>query len=125
MWTVKASDGFQAWFRIQDADTRAAIAAAVRFLEVDGPQLGRPRADTLNGSKLANLKELRVSKGSEPVRCAYIFDPKRQAVLLCGGSKQGKSGKSEEQFYKNLIKVAEAEYSKYLQQLQEEENDRD
>ncbi|EEB8601495.1 hypothetical protein GNN46_23330 [Salmonella enterica] len=55
----------------------------------------------------------------------YIFDPKRQAVLLCGGSKQGKSGKSEEQFYKDLIKVAEAEYSKYLQQLQEEENDRD
>lgn len=110
---------------IQDADTRAAIAAAVRFLEVDGPQLGRPRADTLNGSKLANLKELRVSKGSEPVRCAYIFDPKRQAVLLCGGNKQGKSGKSEEQFYKDLIKVAEAEYSKYLQQLQEEENDRD
>lgn len=50
MWTVKASDSFQSWFRIQDA---------------------------------------------------------------------------EEQFYKDLIKVAEAEYSKYLQQLQEEENDRD
>ncbi|EHW5575032.1 type II toxin-antitoxin system RelE/ParE family toxin [Salmonella enterica] len=81
MWTVKASDGFQAWFRIQDADTRAAIAAAVRFLEVDGPQLGRPRADTLNGSKLANLKELRVSKGSEPVRCVYISETAGSTVM--------------------------------------------
>lgn len=37
MWTVKASAGFQAWFRIQDADTRAAIAAAVKFLDAIRP----------------------------------------------------------------------------------------
>jgi hypothetical protein len=35
------------------------ILALTRFLQQFGPQLGRPRVDTLNDSHHANMKELR------------------------------------------------------------------
>jgi len=35
------------------------LLAHAKLLEQFGPQLGRPRADTLKGSRHANMKELR------------------------------------------------------------------
>jgi len=55
------------------------ILALTRFLQQFGPQLGRPRVDTLNGSRHANMKELRFSAADGEWRLAFAFDTKRKA----------------------------------------------
>jgi hypothetical protein len=40
-------------------DVQDELLAHIALLEQFGPQLGRPRADTLNGSRHSNMKELR------------------------------------------------------------------
>jgi hypothetical protein len=51
------------------------------LLEQFGSQLGRPRVDTLKGSRHANMKELRFDAADGVWRVAFAFDPKRNAVL--------------------------------------------
>jgi hypothetical protein len=75
-----------------------------RVLQEFGPQLGRPRVDTLNGSRHANMKELRFSAADGEWRVAFAFDPRRKAILLVAGDK---SGGSEKRFYRELIRKAE------------------
>jgi len=65
------------------------IAALIKLLNVFGPQLGRPRCDTLKGSKHANMKELRFDADNDVWRLAFAFDPERKAVLLVAGDKSG------------------------------------
>jgi hypothetical protein len=83
----------------------------VELLTEYGPHLPRPHADTLKGSKLSNLKELRAQTAAHVFMVAFLFDEKRKAVLLIGGDKKGKN---EERFYQNLIKQAEEIYQQYL-----------
>jgi hypothetical protein len=73
------------------------LLAHIELLEQFGPQLGRPRVDTLNGSRHANMKELRFDAADGVWRFAFAFDPKRRAIILCGGDK---SGGSEKRFYR-------------------------
>jgi hypothetical protein len=61
----------------------------------------RPHADTLAGSKHANMKELRFKAADGVWRVAFAFDPARRAVLLVAGDK---SGVGATQFYKSLIR---------------------
>lgn len=44
-------------------------------------------------------------------RIAFAFDPKRHAILLADGSR---SGLSERQFYKDLIRVADMRFTAHL-----------
>jgi hypothetical protein len=44
--------------------------------------LGRPHADTLAGSRHANMKELRFSADDGVWRVALAFDPVRHGVIL-------------------------------------------
>lgn len=90
------------------------LAAMVKLLKVAGPQLKRPRSDTLNGSKHANMKELRFDADDGVWRVAYAFDPERKAILLVAGDK---SGSSENRFYKALIKRADARFDEHLAAL--------
>jgi hypothetical protein len=61
------------------------ISKAIEALSEEGPALGRPLVDTIKGSRLANLKELRPgSVGTSEVRLLFLFDPDRQAVILVG-----------------------------------------
>ena len=55
--------------------------------------MGRPRVDTLNGSRHANTKEMRFSAVGGEWRLAFTFafDPERRAVLLVAGVKSGGS----------------------------------
>jgi hypothetical protein len=80
-----------------------------------GPALGRPLVDTIVGSTLSNLKELRVSK-SGALRILFVFDPLRQAVLLLGGNKTGRW----EEWYREAIPEAERLYGIYLDELRQE-----
>src|SRR5215469_8591305 len=85
-WEIFQTDEVSAWMRdLRRADPQAAekVEAAVDVLAEYGPTLGRPLVDTLAGSKLANLKELRPRQTN--IRILFVFDPWRSAILLVAG----------------------------------------
>ena len=92
-------------------DVQDELLACVVLLERFGPMLGRPRVDTLNGSRHANMKELRFSACGGAWRFAFAFDPQRRAILLCGGDK---SGRSEKRFYMQLIARADSRFDAHV-----------
>ncbi len=55
MWPVTTTDDFDAWFAALGQDAQVEIIAKVELLKLLGPKLGRPHADTLNGSKHPNM----------------------------------------------------------------------
>ena len=61
VWVVEIGDEFEPEFDGLHEDVQTEILALSRLLQQFGPQLGRPRVDTLNGSRHANMKELRFS----------------------------------------------------------------
>ncbi len=87
------------------------ILAHALLLEQFGPQLGRPRVDTLEGSRHRNMKELRFDADDGVWRVAFAFDPRRRAILLVAGDK---SGVSERRFYRNLIAKADRRFDCHL-----------
>ena len=103
MWNVYATDEYLIWFSTLEEYDKEEINFKVRLLEAFGPNLGRPHADTLKGSKIKNLKELRINTDKHTFRIAYYFGIKRNGILLTGGDKKGKDQKL---FYKKLIKEA-------------------
>lgn len=115
MWDVLNTDPFTEWFDALDVEAQMSIVEVVRVLQEFGPRLGRPFVDTLKESKLINLKELRVQSKGRPFRILFIFDPKRNAVLLIGGNKQG-----DKRFYKKMIPLAEKIYEEYRRSQNEE-----
>jgi len=90
------------------------LAAALAPLRKFGPSLGRPDVDTLNGSKYANMKELRFRADGGVWRVAFAFNPRRNAILLVSADK---SGVSEAKFYKRLIERADSRYKEHLDDL--------
>jgi hypothetical protein len=110
-WEVETTDEYDAWFLEQTEDGQESIRIKVELLTEYGPYLSRPYADTLKGSRLMNLKELRAKTESHVFRVAFLFDEERKAILLIGGDKKGKSKK---RFYRGLIKQAETIYYQYL-----------
>jgi len=109
-WVVETTDEYDTWFLDQTENGQESIRMKVELLEEYGPQLPRPHADTLKGSILSNLKELRTQTENHVFRVAFLFDKERKAVLLIGGDKKGKN---EKRFYKSLIKQAEEIYMHY------------
>ncbi len=110
-WTVAFHPDFEAEFDALSRQIKTAIAARAKLLEEFGPQLARPHADTLEGSKHANMKELRCDADDGVWRVAFAFDPDRQAILLVAGDKSGGSGK---RFYRKLIATADARFDDHL-----------
>jgi hypothetical protein len=113
-WNVEYGDEFDAEVQTFAEEVQDKLAAMALVLEAIGPQLSRPRSDTLNGSKHANMKELRFNVGKQVWRVAYAFDPKRSAILLVGGNKQGVN---ERLFYQWLIREADGRYDRHLASL--------
>jgi hypothetical protein len=111
MWQVATTDEFDRWFSGLEDDAQAEIISKVKLLEVLGPRLGRPHADTLKGSSHSNMKELRADTKDKVMRIAFAFDPARLAILLLGGNK---AGVSQKRFYKQLIARADAIYDSHL-----------
>ena len=73
MWEVQFHAAFEAEVLAFERDVRVALIAATRLLQDHGPQLGRPHADTLKGSKHANMKELRFEAADGEWRAAFAF----------------------------------------------------
>lgn len=113
-WDVRFDAAFAAEAKGFARAAQLEIAALAGLLRQFGPRLKRPHCDTLNGSKHANMKELRFTLPDGAWRIAFAFDPERQAILLVGGSK---SGTNERQFYKDLIRVADERFSAHLKTL--------
>ena len=91
------------------------LLAHIELLEQFGPRMGRPRADTLKGSRHANMKELRFDAADGVWRVAFAFDPNRKAVLLAAGDK---SGIGERRFYRQLIDRADARFDARLARIE-------
>ena len=110
-WVVEIGDEFKPEFFALQENVRTEILALARLLQQFGPQLGRPRVDTLKGSRHANMKELRFSAADGEWRVAFAFDPKRKAILLVA---EDKSGVSEKKFYRDLIRKADVRFDAHL-----------
>ena len=97
------------------------LLAQAKFLETFGPTLGRPRVDTLKGSRHANMKELRFQADNGVWRVAFAFDLRRKAILLVVGDK---SGVNERRFYRQVIKKADERFDAHLDRLKDERKSR-
>jgi hypothetical protein len=113
-WIVEIGVEFEPEFFALGEAVRDEILALSRVLQKFGPQLGRPRVDTLKGSRHANMKELRFSAADGEWRVAFAFDPRRRAILLVAGDKSGVSGKK---FYRQLITRADKRYDAHLDRI--------
>ena len=113
-WTVEFHVKFAAEYVAFSEKIQDEIAAQAELLHAMGPSLRRPHADTLKGSKHANMKELRFEADGGVWRVAYAFDPERKAILLVAGSK---SGTSQSRFYKMLIHAADARFDSHLRAI--------
>lgn len=114
-WKVEFHDRFKSEIKDLPTDVRIELLAHLVLLREKGFRLGRPEVDTLEGSKHANMKELRVKVLKVQWRFAFAFDPERKAVVLCGDAK---SGVSQKLFYKRLIDLADKRYDEHLSELE-------
>jgi hypothetical protein len=113
-WSIEVTDEFQSWVEGLTLAEQETIGRKVDLLEEKGPSLGRPHVDTLKGSKIKNLKELRIQHAGKPYRVLFVFDPHQTGILLVGGRK------SDNKWYKTAIPEAEKIYEQYLKEIEEE-----
>jgi len=112
-WEVHV-DLIDDWLKAVDDGTYDQVVAALTILTEHGPGLGRPLVDSMVGSRHRNMKELRPgSSGRSEVRILFAFDPKRRAILLLAGDKQGAWTK----WYRRNIPVADDRYVEHLEKL--------
>jgi hypothetical protein len=107
-WEIILLEEVERWYFTLDDDAMAAVTGAIDLLELEGPTLGRPTVDKVNGSKFHSMKELRPAGTS--IRILFIFDPRRQAILLLGGDKSG----NWKSWYDKNIPVADQRYGDWL-----------
>jgi hypothetical protein len=113
-WVVILVDEVTDWYLDlvdHEPTTAELVTAAIDLLEADGPTLGRPLVDSIEGSSIRNLKELRPgSQGRSEIRILFAFDPERQAVLLVAGDKAG----NWTRWYADNIPLAERRFEAWL-----------
>jgi hypothetical protein len=118
-WSVKVTEEYAAWFTAlikEDLASAVQVAQAVAALREEGPALGRPLVDRIQGSKVHHLKELRPgSAGRSEIRVLFAFDPTRSALLLLGGDKAG----NWQRWYRQNIPIAEQLYLEYTTEQEE------
>lgn len=110
-WEVRFHERFATELMALPGPVQIEFAAHLVLLRQKGFRLGRPEVDTLEGSRYANMKELRLKVLKAQWRFAFAFDPERNAVVLCGGAK---SGVSQKLFYKRLIALADKRFGEHL-----------
>ncbi len=75
------------------------------------PQLGRPYVDTVKDSTFPEYERTPGSASWAPHPRLFAFDPLRKAIVLCAGNKDGMN---EKRFYKEMITLADREFSQHL-----------
>jgi len=115
-WDVYVVHEVRAWIDELDAATHVRVVQAIDALAEVGPGLGRPLVDTIRGTSIPNLKELRVGSA----RILFVFDPWRACVLLVAGDKSSRWTA----WYEEVIPVAEQRYEIYVKERAAEEEGR-
>jgi hypothetical protein len=113
-WQVYVVNEVRDWIDSLDDATHTRVVQAIDTLADVGPGLGRPLVDTIHGSSIANLKELRPGT----VRILFAFDPWRDSILLVAGDKAGRWT----QWYAEAVPLAEQRYERYLKERRDEED---
>jgi hypothetical protein len=112
-WDIHLVSEVREWVDSLDKSSYRRVVEALDALAAGGPALGRPLVDTIRGSTLANLKELRPGT----MRILFVFDPWRSTILLVAGDKAG----HWDAWYKTAIPLAEQRFGIYLKERSEEE----
>jgi len=107
---VNVTDEFKAWYEDLSEEEQLSIERVVVRLQELGVSLGHPYSSAIEGSRYA-LRELRIQHAGDPYRVFYAFDPRREAVLLIGGSKAGR-----DRFYEEMVPMAEGIWEGYLRE---------
>ena len=89
-WTIEFHEDLDREFQGFNDRVQDEILAKLIVLEKEGPNLGRPHADTLNGSAHSNTKQLRVSAAGD------------------------KRGANEDSFYRDPIRLADSRFAGHL-----------
>jgi len=118
MWNVEFTDEFEEWWDSLDEDEQDVVRYSVKLLEDKGPVLRFPFSSDVRQSRHGSMRELRSQCKGQPLRTFYAFDPRRTAILLIGGDKTG-----NDDFYNEIVPIADKIYDKYLEEIQEEKND--
>lgn len=117
LWTLLYHDEFVPELEALPEAVQDELLAMASLLVTHGPRLGRPHADTLVGSRYANMKELRFRADDGVWRVAFAFDPRRRAILLVAGDK---CGVAQKRFYKMLIARADKRFAEHLDTLEDD-----
>ncbi|MDG4764004.1 type II toxin-antitoxin system RelE/ParE family toxin [Solwaraspora sp. WMMD406] len=112
-WDIYVVDEVREWIDMLDPAAYARVVHAIDLLAAAGPGLGRPLVDTIQGSSIANLKELRPGT----VRILFAFDPWRSSILLVAGDKSGRW----KEWYTEAIPLAEHRYEIYVKERADQE----
>jgi hypothetical protein len=107
---ISSTTEFSEWFRNLEESIQAKVIVKVKLLGNLGPNLRRPHAGDVRGSKYSNMRELVVQVGGRPYRVFYLFGSTRKALLLIGGVKDGAADKN---FYKTMVQQADQLVEKY------------
>ncbi|MFP5070162.1 type II toxin-antitoxin system RelE/ParE family toxin [Pseudonocardia nantongensis] len=111
-WEVYIANEVLDWLESLDHTVHSRVVQAIDLLADSGPGLGRPLVDTIRGSSIPNLKELRPGT----VRILFAFDPWRSAILLVAGNK----ARRWKTWYAEAIPIAEQRYERYLMECGQE-----
>lgn len=114
-WEVEFTSEFGRWWETLTEDQQDDVAHSVGLLAELGPTLGFPHSSKVNGSRYAQMRELRTQSGGRPLRTLYAFDPLRTALMLIGGDKTG-----EDRWYERFVPVADRLYEQHLEELRKE-----
>lgn len=114
-WEVEVTDQFLEWWNSLAAEQQESVTDRVDLLAERGPDLGRPVVDRIVSSRHQNMKELRAAKDGA-LRVLFMFDPRRQVILLLGGDKSG----AWTAWYQWAVPLADDLYDAYLSELRDE-----
>jgi hypothetical protein len=112
---VEYTDKFEQSYLILDEAAQDSIDFVVELLENKGVNLISPYSSNIKGSRHGNMRELRIQHKGEPYRILYCFDPRRIAVLLLVGNKQG-----NDRWYEENVPKADKLYDELLKELKDE-----
>jgi len=117
-WSVKVTEEYAAWFTAlikEDLASVVQVAQAVAALREEGPALGRPLVDRIQGSKVHHLKELRPgSAGRSEIRVLFAFDPPAQRCCC-----SAETSRELAAVYQQNIPIAERLYLEYTTEQEE------
>jgi len=114
-YEVEYTDEFETWWNTLTDAQKEDVDFSVNLLGEKGPFLRFPHSSAVYNSKHSGMRELRAQSHGHPLRIFYIFDPRRNAILLIGGDKTG-----NDRFYAEMVPKADIIYDSYLKEIQEE-----